>query len=170
MTEKKLTQKQQRERALKDNAHQHVEEIMQAVAKPDGYARLTQTQRKFLLAAVLGSMVPADSKVKDVELQRIKTHLATKYFLAPQLLDEALVIAHEGLSGGGVEKAAKSIAELLNIDDRINLIGLLWDIALCDLELAQEEENLVYKVADLAQVPRKKVVEQQARVAKKGYS
>jgi uncharacterized tellurite resistance protein B-like protein len=152
------------------NAKQHVDDIMAAVRKPDGYAKLSQAQRKLLLAAVLGSMVPADAKIKDVELQRVKTHLSTKYHLAPQLLDEALAIAIDGLSGLDVIHASKALTELLSIEDRINLIGLLWDVALCDLELAPEEEELVFKIADIAQVPRKKVIEQQARVSKKGYS
>ena len=52
--------------------------------------------------------------------------------------------------------------DLLSIDDRTQLIGMLWDLALCDHELHQNEETLIYKVADAAGVLRKRVAEQQA--------
>ncbi len=153
-----------------EEARKTVEDILAKVHVPDGYAKLTINQRRFMLAAILGSIVPADSKVRDVEMQRLKTHLALKFHFTPELLDQALAAAHKGLSGEDLADASKTLPELLSIDDRINLVGLLWDVALCDLELAPEEEQMVLKVADLAQVPRKHVIEQQAKVQRKGYA
>jgi uncharacterized tellurite resistance protein B-like protein len=74
------------------------------------------------------------------------------------------------LTGDELTDASKTLTELLSVEDRVNLIGLLWDVALCDLELAPEEEAMVIKVADLADVPRKRVIEQQQKVQRKGYA
>jgi uncharacterized tellurite resistance protein B-like protein len=153
-----------------ENARKAVDDILAKVHQPDGYAKLSSYQRRFLLAAILGSIVPADLKVRDVEMQRLKTHLATKFHLTPELLEQALAAAQKGLSGEELTDVSKTLPELLSIEDRINLIALLWDVAMCDLELAPEEEKMVMRVADLAQVPRKHVVEQQQKVQRKGYA
>jgi uncharacterized tellurite resistance protein B-like protein len=151
-------------------ARKTVDEILAKVHTPDGYARLTINQRRFMLAAILGSIVPADAKVREVEMHRLKMHLAAKFHFTPELLDQALSVAHKGLTGDELTDASKTLTELLSVEDRVNLIGLLWDVALCDLELAPEEEAMVIKVADLAEVPRKRVIEQQQKVQRKGYA
>jgi uncharacterized tellurite resistance protein B-like protein len=153
-----------------DEARKTVDDIIAKVHTPDGYAKLTINQRRFMLAAIVGSIVPADSKIRDVEMARLKNHLASKFHFTPELLDQALAAAQKGLSGEELADASKTLPELFSMDDRINLIGLLWDVALCDLELAPEEESMVMKVADFAQVPRKHVVEQQQKVQRKGYA
>lgn len=63
------------------------------------------------------------------------------------------------------EILAKALPELLGSEDLINMIGQLWELAIIDLELHAEEERLVYRVADLAGVPRKRVAEQLARAS-----
>jgi uncharacterized tellurite resistance protein B-like protein len=151
-------------------ARKTVDEIIAKVHAPDGYAKLTINQRRFMLAAILGSMVPADAKVREIEMQRLKMHLAAKFHFTPELLDQAMAVAHKGLTGDELTDASKTLSALLSVEDRVNLVGLLWDVALCDLELAPEEEAMVMKIADLAQVPRKRVVEQQQKIQRKGYA
>jgi uncharacterized tellurite resistance protein B-like protein len=53
----------------------------------------------------------------------------------------------------------------LGIEDRCTMIANLWELALCDDELHGFEEKMVYKVADLSDVPRKKVAELMAKAA-----
>jgi uncharacterized tellurite resistance protein B-like protein len=60
---------------------------------------------------------------------------------------------------------AKALPELLGAEDLIAMIGQLWELAIVDHDLHSEEELLVYRVADLAGVPRKRVAEQLARAA-----
>jgi uncharacterized tellurite resistance protein B-like protein len=64
-----------------------------------------------------------------------------------------------------IDALAKVLPELLGIEDRCTLIANLWELALCDDELHGSEEKMVYKVADLSEVPRKKVAELMARAA-----
>jgi uncharacterized tellurite resistance protein B-like protein len=64
-----------------------------------------------------------------------------------------------------VLKLTKRIPDLLSIEDRSAMIGALWDIALCDKELHDLEERLIYEIADAVAVPRKKVAEELARAA-----
>lgn len=57
------------------------------------------------------------------------------------------------------------LAGLLGIEDRCVLVGHMWDVALSDKELHAAEEALISSLSDRAGVPRKRVIEQQARAA-----
>ena len=144
-------------------SHAIVDEIMAKLDLPAGFAKLQPNQRKFLLAAVLGSIVPADGQIRAVEMQHLETHLKQKYSFNPEALKLAMSYANTGLAAKQLKKASSQLSELLSIDDRIALIGLLWDIAICDDELHRSEEDMIYKIADSSGVPRKRVVEQQVR-------
>lgn len=144
-------------------SHAMMADIMAKLVHPQGFSKLQPNQRKFLLAAVLGSIVPADGKIRDVEMKHLETHLKQKYNCAPETLKLALSYANTGLANEQLQKAASQLTELLSIEDRTSLIGLLWDIAICDNELHSNEETMIYKIADSAGVPRKRVAEQQAR-------
>ena len=142
--------------------HAELTQIIDKLALPNGFAKLTPVQRRLLLAAVLSSIVPADGHVRKIEIEQLEKLLKTKFQFANSQLETAMSMASKQGSFAGVETLAKYLPELLSIEDRTHLIGLLWDLALCDHELHQREENLIYKVADAAGVLRKRVVEQKA--------
>jgi uncharacterized tellurite resistance protein B-like protein len=142
-----------------------ISNILEMIASPNGFAKLSPPQRKFLLAAILGSIVPADGKVKPVEMDLLEKHLTTKYGMNSASLKSALSFASTANQGDKLKDAARYLPDLLSIDDRTTLVGLLWDIALCDHDLHASEDALIYKIADQAGVPRKRVAEQQALAA-----
>jgi uncharacterized tellurite resistance protein B-like protein len=142
-----------------------ISNILEMIAHPNGFAKLTPPQRKFLLAAILGSIVPADGKVKPVEMDLLEKHLKFKYGMTSASLKSVLSFASTANQGDKLKDAARHLPDLLSIEDRTNLVGLLWDIALCDHDLHSSEDALIYKIADQAGVPRKRVAEQQALAA-----
>jgi uncharacterized tellurite resistance protein B-like protein len=149
-------------------ATQHMAEVVEKLAKPAGFAALTIEQRKFLLSVLLGSVVPADGKVKDVEMQRLELLLAGKMRTTGAALSKVLHIARLNIgSNDMIKSVAGRLPDLFGIEDRCNLIGMLWELALCDHELHAREEALIYAIADEAHVPRKKVAEQQAKANSK---
>ena len=143
-------------------SHAELTQIIETLSLPNGFAKLNSGQRRLLLAAVLSSIVPADGHVRKVETEQLEKILKTKFQFANSQLQTAMSMASKQGSFAGVELLAKHLPELLSIEDRTQLIGLLWDLALCDHELHQREESLIYKVADAAGVLRKRVAEQQA--------
>jgi uncharacterized tellurite resistance protein B-like protein len=141
-------------------------DIVEILRKPGGSARLTIDQRRFMLAALIGSMVPADGKIRPVELEKLRDILMGKFIPGGKPLDQALDMARSGLGDiAQFTTAASRLQELFSIEDRCNLVGFLWDVALSDRELHTNEEKLIYEIADQAGVPRKKVIEQQARAS-----
>lgn len=142
-----------------------ISQIIEKMAVPNGFAKLSPAQRKYLLAAILGSVVPADGRVRPVEMEHFESFLKTKYQFANEPLRIALLFSKLGFEVEKLKDAARYLPELLSIEDRTNLVGMLWDIALCDQELHAKEDALIYKIADFAGVPRKRVAEQQAIAA-----
>jgi uncharacterized tellurite resistance protein B-like protein len=147
-------------------ARQHLDELMIQLAKPGGFAKLTAVQRKFLIGLVLAAIVPVDNRVRNIELERLQLKLKSNLHLSSDVAMESLALAERGKDESiNIEALAKALPDLLGIDDRCALISDLWDLALCDDELHSFEEKLVYKVADLSEVPRKKVAELMAKAA-----
>lgn len=142
-----------------------IAQIIEKISTPNGFAKLNPQQRRMLLAAVLSSIVPADGLIRKVEMEHLEMHLSSKFQFAKESLTSALALGHQKTPHSGIEILARHLPELLSIEDRTQLIGMLWDIALCDQDLNQNEESLIYKVADAAGVLRKRVVEQQAIAA-----
>ena len=145
-----------------DISHAEISQIIEKLAMPSGFAKLTTIQRRLLLAAVLGSIVPADGHVRKVEMEQLEKQLRVKFQFTPSQLQTAMAMASTQGSPAGVDLLAKHLPELLSIEDRTRLIGMLWHLALCDHELHQREETLIYKVADAAGVLRKRVTQQQS--------
>lgn len=148
------------------NAAAQLDDIVALLKEPAGFSRLLPEQRKFVLAVVVASIVPADGKIKPCELEKLQALLRSRMHTSGKTLDHALLLARAGLRGNAaISLSATRLADLLGIEDRCALIGMLWDIALCDYELHAKEEQLIYDIADKAGIPRKKVAEQQARSA-----
>ena len=142
-----------------------IAQIIEKISAPNGFAKLNPQQRRLLLAAVLSSIVPADGLIRKVEMEHLEQHLSSKFQFAKEALTGALALGRQKTPHSGIEILARHLPELLSIEDRTQLIGMLWDVAFCDQDLHQNEEMLIHKVADAAGVLRKRVVEQQAIAA-----
>jgi uncharacterized tellurite resistance protein B-like protein len=147
-------------------ARQHLDELLAQLAKPGGFAKLTTVQRKFLMSLILAAIVPADNRIRNIELERLQLMLKTSLHVSADVAMESLAFA-EGDKDQGIDivALAKALPDLLGIEDRCTLISNLWELALCDDELHGFEEKMVFTVADLSEVPRKKVAELMARAA-----
>jgi uncharacterized tellurite resistance protein B-like protein len=147
-------------------ARQHLDELLVVLAKPNGFAKLTNVQRKFLLGLVLAAIVPADKRIRNVELERLHVMLKSSLHVNSDIALESMAFAADSNNSGiNVETLAKALPDLFGIEDRFTLISNLWELALCDDELHGFEEKMVYKIADLSDVPRKKVAELMAKAA-----
>ncbi len=147
-------------------AHEHLEEILQILSKVGGFSKLSPVQRKFLMGLVLAAIIPADKRIRNIELEKLQIILRRNLQITESVAMESLAMAEAPPDEIiPVEILAKALPDLLGIEDRCTIITYLWELALCDDELHSFEEQLVYKVADISGVPRKKVAEIMARVA-----
>lgn len=152
--------------AVRLSAIENLERIVETLGKPGGYSKLNSDQRKFMLGVALAAVVPADLKIKHTEVGHLHKIIKTRLHCPASMSEDILSLAcSKPQSRHVTEILAKALPELLGSEDLINMIGQLWELAIIDLELHAEEERLVYRVADLAGVPRKRVAEQLARAS-----
>lgn len=141
--------------------------LLQRLARPARDVRfLKPEERRLAVTVLLAALVPADRKVREVEIDRL-IQISVEHYKVPGHAVRTIVsIAQaKAFHTDELRGVASLVPEILNIEDRCTLVGMLWDIALCDKELHSLEEEAIYLIADKLGVPRKKTVEQQARAA-----
>ena len=160
-----MINKQQALPQVVNSGEEILRQLIDKLSMPNGFSKLNTHQRRLLLTAVLCSVIPADGHVRKVEMDHLEKHLQEKFRFTKDQMATAIVLAKQNVGNLNIQSLAQHLPELLSIEDRTNLVGMLWDIALCDHELHHSEEALVYKISDAAGVLRKRVTEQQAIAA-----
>ena len=141
--------------------------LLDKLAKPARDVRqLRPEERRLAIAVLLATLVPADRQVRDVEVERLNK-LADDHYKVAGIARAHIESLARGkqFTIGEMQAISAHVPSILNIEDRCSLVGLLWEIALCDNELHVLEEEAIYAIADKLEVPRKRTIEQQARAA-----
>jgi uncharacterized tellurite resistance protein B-like protein len=136
---------------------------LEVISQPNGFAKLTIEGRKMVLSLLLSAIVPADGHIRDTEISRLQLQLQSRFALDSSKASQFAFLAKQMMKPETAEHIAASLAELLGMEDRCKVLFALWDLAMCDHELHQYEEDLIYRIADAASVPRRLVIEQQRR-------
>ncbi len=55
----------------RQSAKTHLDEVLLILAKPGGYAKLSPTQRKFIVGITLAAIIPADKRIRSHEEQMV---------------------------------------------------------------------------------------------------
>lgn len=154
--------------AVRLSAVDNLEKIVETLGRPGGFAKLTSEQRKFMLGVALAAVVPADLKIRHTEIEHLHKIIKTRLHSPASMSEDILSLACSKPQPAHVtEVLAKALPELLGSEDLINMIGSLWELAIIDNDLHAEEERLVYRIAEIAGVPKKRVTEQLARATTK---
>lgn len=156
--------------SLEENLQASARQLLQRLARPARDVRhLKPDERRLAITVLLAALVPADRKIREVEIDRL-IKLSVEHYRVPGHALEVIkdIAVCKRFSVEELTQISLLVPEILNIDDRLTLVGLLWEIALCDKELHALEEEAIYVIADKLDVPRKKTIEQQARAAARG--
>jgi uncharacterized tellurite resistance protein B-like protein len=147
--------------------HDQARQLLERMARPARDVRfLKPEERRLAVTVLLAALVPADHKIRDIEIDRLMRLSSESYKVHGNGLDTIKNIAMcKQFSADELNAIAAIVPEILNIEDRCTLVGLLWEVALCDKELHKLEEEAIFAIADRMDVPRKRTVEQQARAA-----
>ena len=140
-----------------------IQDIIAITRQHGGFSKLTSLQRKLLIAALMGTVLPCDGKVLEVEIQHFLGHLKNRYQFSPHEQQIALQNLKFKFAESDLVQAAKQLPELLSPEDCAQLIAMMWDIACCDQEIHVTELALIFKISDCAGVMRKRANEEQQR-------
>ncbi len=107
-------------------------------------------------AALMYHVMDADGVRQDAEWERVKQILSGEYGLSGEALDK-LVIA-----GGEADEDAVDLYTFTSLlkrhlepPQRVEFVGLLWEIAFADGELHELEDNTLWRIAELLGVDRR---------------
>lgn len=107
------------------------------------------------MGVLLVRLARADADYAQAEIARIDRLFARHYDLSPikaaKLRAECEV---QEKQAGATEDLAKSVQNMMPLEQRIKIITALWQVSLADGVLRDEEADLVARVAEAAGVPR----------------
>ena len=115
-------------------------------------------------AALLMEVANADYDISESERETIRSIVSESFSVAPE---EAAAIA------GNAEKSTKHVTSLYpftrlitaecSLEDRIEIVGMLWRVTVADGSIDAHEEHLVRKIADLLYVPHNQFIRARLR-------
>jgi len=121
-------------------------------------------EEKIAAAALLVEAGLSDGHLGEGERERIEHILARRFELpadlAAELLDAAEAKARESVEWHGFTRVVK---EACSHEERLQLIELLWEVALADDELHDYEASLIRRLCGLLYVSGRESAEARAR-------
>ncbi|MDS7598079.1 TerB family tellurite resistance protein [Agrobacterium tumefaciens] len=123
------------------------------------------------VAALCFQVMEADGTVSKTERDRLREILQDYYHLNSDKLDALLAAGQEaGKEAVDYYRFTTDIRRHLGEDQRVELIGILWDIVYADGERSEMEDHVIWRVADLMGVSVRDRVLQRQQAAKRSLS
>ena len=122
---------------------------------------------KIALTLMLYQVIPADGAVLECEMDRIAKLVARRFGVSREIVAGFIDTVNNGEAGKPqLDDLARFALKSGNRKLLIALIRDLWDIAVCDNNLHEQEELMIYRISDSLGIGRREVIEQQARVCR----
>jgi len=110
-------------------------------------------------AVLLMEVASADYEISESERETIRSIVEKKYSITPE---EALAIAHRAEQDARQVTSLYPFTRLMNaecsLQERIELVSMLWQVTAADGYIDAHEEHLVRKIADLLYVPHSEFI------------
>ncbi|MET3601234.1 TerB family tellurite resistance protein [Martelella mangrovi] len=115
------------------------------------------------VVALCYQVMEADGVISESEQKRLRELMENQYGLRGSGLDDLIAAGEEaGSEAVDFYRFTSDVKRHLDEDQRIKLIGLLWDIAYADGSRSEMEDNVVWRIAELIGVSgRDRVLERQ---------
>lgn len=101
-------------------------------------------------AVLLCEVMKADGLLKDEELAHVKVLLSKEF---PTLADNIEDIIEQAIelsdNANDFYQFTSTINQAFDHSQRINIVSMLWQLAIADGELSSIEEHIIRKIADL---------------------
>lgn len=110
-------------------------------------------------AALLMEVAGADYNISESEREAIRSLVNEKYSVTPE---EAAAIAEraeqEAEHATSLYPFTRLITAECSLEDRIEIVSMLWQVTAADGYIDSHEEHLVRKIADLLYVPHSQFI------------
>lgn len=107
-------------------------------------------------ASLMFEVLRADHKVHSAELEKIGQHIRQAFGLDEKDTQVLMQLANEKSEQAiSLHDVVRTINEGYAVDEKRQLLGMLWSVAYADGELDRHEEYAIRKLADLLYVPHR---------------
>jgi uncharacterized tellurite resistance protein B-like protein len=115
---------------------------------------LEADQIRLATAALLVYTIAIDGRIGEEEMARLKSLLASHFQLEEADVNRLLIEAeqHER-QAVDVYRFTSVLRDRLSLEEKREIIAMMWRLVYADGELAPVEDNLVWRVAELIAVP-----------------
>ena len=128
-------------------------------ARPDSEHSL-----ELATAALLIEMTRADFKVEDSERRMVGEAIRNTFDLSPEETSELVRLAdEESRQSVSIYDFTRLIDRGFSLEQKTQIVELLWRVALSDQELEKHEEHLIRRIAKLIHVPHPDFIDAKLR-------
>ena len=137
----------------------------QRIASPDSAAANRPHNIQLATAALLLEVARADHVTENLELDAVEWAIGRVFDLSPaeanELIDLAEREVHESTSHFGFTSLVK---DNFTPEQKVDLVEMLWRVAIADGRVDKYEESLLRRIADLIYVPHSDFIRAKLRV------
>lgn len=128
-------------------------------------SRHQEHRLRIATAALLFEVARADFEVGHEEIQAIAVAVKQQFGLSGDELQQLLAAAREEAENTtSYHEFTSLINNEYQLEDKIRIVELMWQVAYADDYLEKYEEALVRKIADLLYVPHSRFIEAKHKV------
>lgn len=135
-------------------------EVMPSTLQPD--------DPRVAVMALCIQVMEADGKVEDAERRTLRAVIKDRYQLDDAALAE-LISAGETAESEAIDfyRFTSDIKRQLSEEQRVDLVGMLWEIVYADGERSELEDHMIWRIADLLGVSDRDRVLMRQNVARR---
>lgn len=123
----------------------------------DGAPRARVMDKKLCAAALMAQAIAIDGQIMEEEQAKLLQVLETHYDLTPQQAAALAAQAREAQEQSvDLYGFTSQIKAQMDETERLGLIEDMWEMVYADGELHEFEDNLVWRVAELINIPPEK--------------
>ncbi|QND48626.1 hypothetical protein HB780_23900 [Rhizobium lusitanum] len=144
------------------------QEFFHSLTKDHSKSGFAPDDPRIAVAALCIQVMEADGKIEDSEKKRLRKLLKEQYGLEGRQLD-ALIAAGQEAESEAVDyyRFTSDLKRHLNGEQRLELLGILWDIVYADGERSEMEDHAIWRIADLMGISdRERIVKRQEAAAR----
>lgn len=149
---------------------ERLQQFLASLAGGDARPAFAADDPRVAVMALCIQVMEADGKVLDVEKTTLRSRFKRLYDLEEAELD-ALVAAGADAESEAIDffRFTSELKRQLSEEQRIALIGLLWEIVYADGERSEMEDHAIWRIADLLGVSgRERIMKRQEAAGRAG--
>ncbi|KGD87520.1 MULTISPECIES: TerB family tellurite resistance protein [Rhizobium/Agrobacterium group] len=144
-----------------------IQAFLHTLTSPHHSQEFAPDDPRVAFVALCFQVMEADGNVSEEEQQKFRNLLRERYDLSEERLKALIEIGHQaGSEAVDYYRFTSDLRRyLVDENDRVELLGILWDIVYADGQRSEIEDHVIWRIADLLGVSARDRVLQRQQAA-----